>query len=126
MKTHMHRITHSIESSQDYVGASASSSSHAAARSVRVRGVVADRVAHLNHHAVVVHFETGAGVRVGVAVLESQERELRGHPRDVDGAPCHLAGNGCAGAVDEEVREAVAGLLTTNARPPDLRQAVLE
>src|SRR5207249_10227675 len=65
-------------------------------------------------------------VSLRVAVLESNERELRGIPRDVGGSPGDLGGNGIARIVDHEIREALAGLLPADPRPPDLRQAILE
>src|SRR5207247_10517671 len=91
--------------------------------SIGVGWVISDRVAHLDHEPVV----RGMGaIGLGVAVLEPNERELRGRPRDVRGAPVHLAANRSARVVDQEIREAVAGLLAANADPPNLRQAILE
>src|SRR2546427_2484141 len=89
-------------------------------------GVVTDRVAHLNHEAVVRRIDSSSVVRLGVAVFESYERELRGHPLDVGVTPGHLARNRIARVVDQKVREAVAGLLPADARPPDLGKAILE
>src|ERR1051326_4400072 len=44
--------------------------------SVRMGRVMTDRVAHLDHEAIVVRPDSMAAVRLGVAVLESHEREL--------------------------------------------------
>src|SRR5690349_3457639 len=49
--------------------------------SVRMGRVVADRVAHLQRDPVVGRVDAGVGR--GVAVLEAEERELRGRPGDV-------------------------------------------
>src|SRR5437867_7512141 len=94
--------------------------------SVRVGRVVTDRIAHLNHEAVVRRIDPSSVVRLGVAVFESNERELRGHPLDVGVAPRHLAWNRISRGVDEKVREALAVLLAADACPPDLRKTILE
>src|ERR1051326_3854433 len=88
--------------------------------SVRMGRVMTDRVAHLDHEAIVVRPDSMAAVRLGVAVLESHERELWRHPGDVGRDPVYLAGNRGARTVDQEIREAVTGLLGADARPPDL------
>src|SRR6185437_12015989 len=92
--------------------------------SIRMGRVVPDRVAHLDRDPIIGRVDAGVGL--GMAVLESNEGELRGHPRDVGGSPVHLRRHGISGVVDHEVREALAGLLPADARPPDLREAVLE
>src|SRR2546425_13342083 len=90
--------------------------------SIRMSRVIADRVAHLNHESVVGRVDADVGL--GMAVLESHEREFRGRPRDVGGSPSHLAGDWIARVVDHKVREAMAGFLAANAHPPDLRKAI--
>src|SRR6266571_3839123 len=125
INANMQRISDFMESSRVmYFTCSCLSQCTSRRFSVGVSRVVTDRVAQLKQDPVVGRVD--AAVRLAVAVLESHKRELRGRPRDVGGAPGHLAGNLSARFVDQEVREAVAGLLAADACPPDLRQAILE
>src|SRR5262249_10655804 len=67
-----------------------------------------------------------APICFGVAVLEAKEQELGSEPREVPGARIHVAGNRSSRVVHEKVRKALAGLFDADARPPDLRQPILE
>src|SRR4051812_21072843 len=74
-------------------------------RSIGMGGVISDRVAHLDHDSIVGRMNSG--VRLGVAVLEPHERELRGHPGDVGGASRDAGRDEKPRVVDHEIREAL-------------------
>src|ERR1051326_8913500 len=86
--------------------------------SVRMGRVVADGVAHLEGQSIVGRDD--AGVRLRVAVLEPDERELGRDPRDVHRPTGHVPENGRIRVVDHEVGEAPPGTLAAHAHPEDL------